>query len=164
MRLRTSILAVVAGAALMGGPALAQSQGADGSGSNRASAEGSSVSGGSTSSSASITTSGASNVGVVQGTVGAGSSASGGQGSGSSGRDAAAGGAGAGGQTVGAADAPNATSDGVVAQLDLPAIGTVEDATSAVRRQPGALAWAMLAAMAVGFAVLFRRLPRPMRA
>jgi hypothetical protein len=147
------------------GPALAQSQGAGGEGGSASTAGGSTVSSGSSSSSASVQTSGGANAGIVQGNVAEGSSASGSSSSGD-GTDqsgSANSGDSVSGQVAGA-DAPNAVNEGVVSQLDIPAVGTVEDALPASRQGPDVLMWGAVALVVAGLAVLYRRLPRPTRA
>jgi hypothetical protein len=156
MKLRAIVLATL-GVVLIAAPAFA---GAGSSGSSSSSAGGSHASG-SSSSSASVNTSGGGNVGVVQGTVAGGSSTSGESGSESG---ASNGGSSGGGQVAGAADAPNAVSDGVLRQLDLPAMGTAGKATPASARRTDAYTWLMAGAIVLGLALLYRRLPRPTRA
>jgi hypothetical protein len=143
------------------GPAFAQSGGSGGSGGSHSSAGGSSASG-SSSSSAAVNTSGSS-VGVVQGNVAEGSSTSGTSSDGDGSQSGSSqSGSGVGGQTVGSAGAPNAAKDGVLRQLDLPAMNTARNATPASSSRPDMLlVWAAAAVLLMGLAVLYRRLPRP---
>lgn len=157
MRLRL-LAFMTLGILVVGGPALAGS-----SASQNTSAGGSSASTGNSSSSASISTGGGGSVGVVQGAVTGGSSAGGstssssGGGSGSS----SSGGGGSSAATTGAADeGPNAAQDGVVSQLDLPAMGTVEDAVSASGVRSNVIILGLAAIFAVGLFILYRKLPR----
>jgi hypothetical protein len=159
MRFRLSILTAAA-ILVTAGPALAQAAGAgsDGSSTSRA---GGSTSSGSSSSTASVNTSGGANVGVVQGNVAEGSNASGSN-NGAAGQGGATGGSTA--PAADAADAPNALGDGIVSQVDLPAIDTADDAVPATNSRPDVMTWAAVAVLAVGLAALYRRLPRPSRA
>jgi hypothetical protein len=153
MTFRVSVLSAIAVLA-MAAPALAQSQGTAGSGGQNTSAGGTSVSSGTNESSVSVETRGA-NVGVVQGSVAEGSTAGGSQG-------AAAGSGGAsGGSTAGTADAPNALNEGVLEQLDLPAMDTATEATPAGGTRPNMIVWALAAAVLASLVLLYRRLPRP---
>jgi hypothetical protein len=150
----------VAALLVMGGPALAQSQGAGDNAGSSSHAGGSSVSG-TSSSSSSISTSGGADVGVVQGNVSAGSTASGNNNGAGDQSGSSTGGDGVGGQVSGVADAPNAAQDGVVSQLDLPAVGTADDATPAGRTSPSVVMWALAALLVAGLFMAYRRLPRP---
>ena len=168
MRFRVLMLTAVA-VLVTAGPALAQTTGSGNNGGSSASAGGSSVSG-SSSSSSSIDTSGGTQVGVVQGNVSAGSTASGSSGDGdqsgsaSSGDDVSGQVAGTSGEGDTNADLANAAQDGVVSDLDLPAMDVAEDTTTAAQSSPSVLTWAMAALIIAGLAVLYRRLPRPTRA
>ena len=157
MRLR--LLAVMSfGMLVMAGPALAGS-----SASQNTSAGGSSASTGNSSSSASISTGGGGSVGVVQGAVTGGSSAGGSTSSGSSSSGGSASGGSSGGGTSAATAAdegPNAAQDGVVSQLDLPAMGTVDDAIPASGIRSNVIILGLAAIFAVGLFVLYRKLPR----
>jgi hypothetical protein len=161
-RIVTATAAAVLAAFVIGSPALAQSGGAGASGGSSSSAGGSSVSTGNSSSSASVNTGGGANVGVVQGNVAEGSTGStSSNGAGDQSGSASSGSAGS-GQTVGAADAPNAATDGALRRLELPAIGTTTNATP-VSDSGGAnlTMWGLAAAVVLGLALLYRRLPRP---
>ena len=166
MRFRVLMLAAAA-VLVTAGPALAQSQGTSDNGGSSSHAGGSSVSG-SSSSSSSVSTSGGSEVGVVQGNVSAGSTSSGsnngaGDQSGSSTSGDSVSGQAQGVSGEGDTNA-NAAADGVVANLDLPAMDVGDDATTAAERNPSVLTWAMAAVIIAGLALLYRRLPRPARA
>jgi hypothetical protein len=158
MRLR--LLAVMTfGILVVGGPALA------GSGASQStSAEGSSASTGSSNSSASISTGGGGSVGVVQGAVSGGGSASGSTSSGGSSSGGSSSGGSSGGGSSAAATAadegPNAAQDGIVSQLDLPALGTVDDAIPASGVRSNVIIIGLAAIFAVGLFVLYRKLPR----
>jgi hypothetical protein len=161
LRLLTLSAATALAALVIGGPALAQSGGAGASGGSSSSAGGSSVSTGNSSSSASVNTGGGANVGVIQGNVAEGSSGStSSNGAGDQTGSANSGSAGS-GQTVGAADAPNAATEGVLRRLELPAIGTTTNATPVSDSGPGLTMWGLAAAVVLGLALLYRRLPRP---
>ncbi|MEX0873743.1 MAG: hypothetical protein WD646_11760 [Actinomycetota bacterium] len=156
MRLRA--LAVMSlGMLALAGPALGQS----GNASNSSSAGGSSASTGSSSSSASISTGGGGSVGVVQGAVSGGSTAGGSQSSGSgSGSSSSGGGGGSSSAATAADEGANAAQDGIVSQLDLPAMGTVEDSIPASGMSSSVLILGLAAVFAVGLFVLYRKLPR----
>jgi hypothetical protein len=136
-------------------PALGQS----GNASNSSSAGGSSASTGSSSSSASISTGGGGSVGVVQGAVSGGSTAGGSQ---SSGTGSGSGGSSQNSSSEAAAtdEGANAAQDGIVSQLDLPAMGTVDDAIPASGMSSSVLILGLAAVFAVGLFVLYRKLPR----
>jgi hypothetical protein len=161
MRLRivTVAAASVFAAFVVGGPALAQSSGAGASGGSHSSAGGSSVSTGNSSSSASVSTGGGANVGVIQGNVAEGSSASGSSAAGAA--QANGGSSGSSGQSAGAADVPNAATEGVLKRLELPAIGTTTNATPVSDAGSDITMWALAAGVVLGLALLYRRLPRP---
>jgi hypothetical protein len=161
MKFRLLILSAAA-VVCTAGPALAQSQGTGGEGGSASTAGGSTVSSGSSSSSASVQTSGGANAGIVQGNVAEGSTASGSSSSGD-GTDQS-GSAGSGDSVSGQVTGANAVNDGVVSQLDIPAVGTVSDAIPASRQGPDVLMWGAVALVVAGLAVLYRRLPRPTRA
>jgi hypothetical protein len=163
LRLMTLSAATALVALAIGAPALAQSGGAGASGGSSSSAGGSSVSTGNSSSSASVSTGGGANVGVVQGNVAEGSSANGSSsaGAGNESSGSANSGSAGSGQTVGAADTPNAATEGVLRRLKLPAIGTTTDATPVSDSGPGLYMWALAGAVVLGLALLYRRLPRP---
>lgn len=158
--MRRPFLAIaVFGLLFVGGHALAQ-----GGGGSTGSEGGGSTSTGSSSTSMEVHTSGPASVGVVQGNVSEGGSSSGGT---STGAGSAQGGSssGGGGGSVSTADrpAPVASQDGVVRRVDLPAL-QLADTSSAARKGPDVLTWAIAAIIIVGLVVLYRRLPRPTRA
>ncbi|HYZ90986.1 MAG TPA: hypothetical protein VFA34_01170 [Actinomycetota bacterium] len=161
MRRAFVAIAALGLALLAAGPALAQSESSD---SNQSSeAGGTSTSGGSNKSSASIHTSGGSSVGVAQGSVSGGSRASGTNSSGDGTTDQAGtadSGPSVGGQVAGVSvPAANAVEDGVVSQVNLPAVDLGGTQTASDRR-PDVLTWAIAGAIVIGLVVLYRKLPR----
>ncbi len=89
------------------------------------------------------------------GSTASGSSSSGGSSGGSSSQ-----GGGSASASDTAEEAPNAAQDGVVSQLDLPAMGTVENAIPASGVRSNVIILALAALFAVGLFVLYRKLPR----
>lgn len=155
LRLLAALSAVTLGVLAMAGPVLA------GSGaSQNTSAGGSSASTGNSSSSASISTGGGGSVGVVQGNVSGGSTAGGSNRSSSGGGSSSSGGGTASTAETQADVGPNAAQDGVVSQLDLPAMGTVDDAIPASGIRSNVIIIGLAAIFAVGLFVLYRKLPR----
>ena len=134
-------------------PAFAQSES-----SNSGASGGGTASSGSSKSSVHITTSGGSAVGVAQGNVSSGSGGSGTNDGGDQSGSASSGGAGS-GQTAGVVTPATAVEDGVVNQVDIPALDLRETQTTADRR-PDVLTWAIAAVIVIGLVVLYRRLPR----
>ncbi len=154
MRLR--LLAVMTlGILVVGGPALAGSNA-----SQNTSAGGSSASSGSSNSSASISTGGGGSVGVVQGNVSGGSTAGGSSSSSSGGGSGSTSQSGSAASADAADEGPNAAQDGIVSQLDLPAMGTVDDAIPASGVRSNVIIIGLAAIFAVGLFVLYRKLPR----
>jgi hypothetical protein len=162
MRIRVVTLtaAAIFAAFVLGSPAFAQSAGAGASGGSHSSAGGSSVSTGNSASSASVSTGGGANVGVIQGNVAEGSSGSGSSSAGAANNNGGSGSS-TSGQSAGAADVPNAATEGVLKRLKLPAIGTTTNATPVSDSGPGYTMWGLAAAVVLGLALLYRRLPRP---
>jgi hypothetical protein len=150
----------VLGLVLWAPVALAQSSGSDSSSSSSADAGGSSTSGGSNSSSVSIHTSGGSSVGVAQGSVAAGSRSSGSNNDGDQTGSASSGDSSSGQVTGVSAPAANAVEDGIVSQVDLPALGNLGSTQTAADRRPDVLTLAIAAVIVVGLIVLYRRIPR----
>jgi hypothetical protein len=143
---------VTTGLILWAAPAFAQESSSSGG------AGGGSASSGNSKSSVHITTSGGAAVGVAQGNVSSGSSASGSNDPGGQEGSASSGDSGS-GQTAGVATPATAVEDGVVNQVDIPALDLRETQTAADRR-PDVLTWAIAGAIVIGLVVLYRRLPR----
>lgn len=141
------------GLIVVASPALAQSES-----SNSGASGGGTASSGSSKSSVHITTSGGSAVGVAQGNVSSGSSGSGTNDGGDQSGNASSGGAGS-GQTAGVVSPAAAVEDGVVNQVDVPALD-LRETQSAADRRPDILTWAIAGVIVVGLVVLYRRLPR----
>ena len=135
-------------------PALAQSES-----SNSGASGGGTASSGSSKSSVHITTSGGASVGVSQGNNSTGSGGSGTNDGGDQSGSASSGGAGS-GQTAGVLSPAAAVEDGVVNQVDIPALDLSETQTTAADRRPDFLTWAIAAVIVIGLVVLYRRLPR----
>lgn len=148
------LLLAVAGLALIvwASPVYAQSSTSGGAG-------GGSASSGSSKSSVHIRTSGGSSVGVAQGSVAGGSSASGTNNGGEGDQQGSASSGGAGSGQVAAVVPATAVEDGVVNQVDVPALDLSETQTAADER-PDVLTWAIAGAIVLGLIVLYRRLPR----
>lgn len=151
---RTLIAIATFGLILCASPALAQSES-----SNSGASGGGSASSGSSKSSVHITTSGGSSVGVAQGNVSEGSRGSGTNNGGDQSGSASSGGAGS-GQTAGVVTPATAVEDGVVNQVDIPALDLRETQTTSADRRPDFLTWAIAAVIVIGLVVLYRRLPR----
>ncbi|MGH2759435.1 MAG: hypothetical protein ACRDKJ_07690 [Actinomycetota bacterium] len=152
--MRRILLAIATfGLIVWASPALAQSES-----SNSGASGGGTASSGSSKSSVHITTSGGSSVGVAQGNVSSGSSGSGTNDGGDQSGSASSGGAGS-GQTAGLVTPATAVEDGVVNQVNIPALDLRETQTTADRR-PDVLTWAIAGVIVIGLVVLYRRLPR----
>jgi len=149
---RVLLALVTTGLILWAAPAFAQESSTSGG------AGGGSASSGSSKSSVHITTSGGASVGVAQGNVSSGSGGSGTNDGGDQQGSASSGGAGS-GQTAGVVTPATAVEDGVVNQVDIPALDLRESQTAADRR-PDVLTWAIAGAIVLGLVVLYRRLPR----
>jgi hypothetical protein len=156
---RRFLVISVLGLLFVGGTALAQDGGNSSSNGNSSTAEGGSSTSGGSSSSVSIHTTGGASVGVAQGSVSGGSTASGSNGDGDQ-QGASTGGDSVGGQAAGVA--PVASTDGLVQQIDLPALQFPSQSASG--RVPAVAVWALAALLAVGMFLLYRRLPRASRA